>query len=171
MLSPKLEEKLLNAKLALDGATSVDIINFCKQYLTLLDEYRSELYKLPDTLDLNHRSKSSSSLAAVHATRKAVRTAIEHTTRERNQTETLLLSFTAVSGYEAAETLNKERYKGRETWELRAGGVGCADSSGEIISVQKAVETASVLRREAHISKTATLTGANIPDIFNCEPD
>jgi hypothetical protein len=153
MLSPELEEKLRQARLALDGATSDNIIELCKQYLVLLALYRAELYKLPDKLELDARSRSSSTGQDVSRARKAVRAAIEHTTQERNQTETLLLSFTAVSGYEAVETFNKGKYKGQDSWELRAGGVGCVGDAEKRMSVQEAVEAASLLRREAHIGK------------------
>lgn len=168
MLFPELEEKLRQAKLALDRAASDNIIELCKQYLALLAIYRAELYKLPDKLGLNPRSRSSQTRESVGGDRKAVRAAIEHTTQERNQTEMLLLSFTTVSGYEAAETLNRRKYQGQDNWELRAGGVGCVNSPGKRMSVQKAVETASLLRREAHIAKTAIMTGANTT---NSEPD
>ena len=46
MLYPELEEKLRHARLALERATSEDIIDLCKQYLALLAEYRSQLYEL-----------------------------------------------------------------------------------------------------------------------------
>ena len=148
MLYPALEEKLLKARLALDQATSENIIEFCKQYLALLAGYRAELYKLPDMLDLNRHSKSSSSRVEVSDTRKEVRAAIEHTTQERNRAEALLLSFTAVSGYEATATLNRLKYKGHDNWELRAGGVRWGDNNDNKMTVQEAVEAASLLRRE-----------------------
>lgn len=163
MLLPELEEELRTARLALDRAMSNNIIELCKQYLGLLGVYRAELYKLPDKLELNLRS--SSRREDVNCARQAVRAAIEHTTRERNQTETLLLSFTAVSGYEAAETLNRQKYKGQDNWELRAGGVGCVGVPGKRMSIQEAVETASLLRREAHIAKTSNLASANTPRV------
>ena len=98
MLYPALEEKLRKARLALDGATSATVIELCKQYLALLAEYRAELYTLPDTLQLNRHSKSSSSRAEVVGARKEVRAAIEETTSEREWAEGLILWFTAVSG-------------------------------------------------------------------------
>src|SRR5256885_901590 len=107
MLSPKLEERLREAKLALDKATSEDIIKLCKQYLTLLAEYRIELYRLPDTLDLNPRSRFATSLEG-RATRKKVRAAIERTTSEREWAERLIISFNAVNGYGAVETFNRQ---------------------------------------------------------------
>jgi hypothetical protein len=81
--------------------------------------------------------------------------AIEKTTRERNETEALLFSFTSVSGYEAVETFNRHKYKGYDDWQLRAGGVVrfSGDITGERMSVQEAVDTASVLRREEHIAR------------------
>ena len=89
--------------------------------------------------------------------RKTVRSAVEITTRERNNTESLLESFTSISGYEAVETFNRLKYKGFETWELRSGGAGLKDAlNDQIISVGEAVETASLLRREAYLTDKTT---------------
>jgi hypothetical protein len=156
MLYPALEEKLRKARLALDGATSESIIELCKQYLALLAEYRAELYKLPDTLHLNRNSKPSSLQAEVNDTRKQVRAAIERTTGERKWAGALILWFTAISGYGAVETLNRGKFRGHDSWELRAGGVrrnGGTDS--ERMTIQDAVDAASLLRREEHLAQTA----------------
>jgi hypothetical protein len=104
MLFPELEERLRRAKLALDGATSEHIIELCRQHLALLAEYHAELYKLPDRLGINQWS-GTCLWEDVSNVRKAIRAAIEQTTRERHGTEARLLSFTSLSGYEAAETL------------------------------------------------------------------
>jgi hypothetical protein len=161
MLRPTLEEKLRNARLALNGAASENIIELCKQYLTLLAEYRAELYMLPRTLDLHRGSRTQSARADVDDTRKAIRAAIEHTTRERVWAEALILSFTAISGYEAVETFNRQKYKGRDDWKLSAGGAGFNGAAGvERMTIQEAVETASLLRREEHAAKNAVDAGA-----------
>ena len=160
MLHQALEEKLRTARLALDGTTCENIIALCKQYLALLAEYRSELYSLPDTLELNPRSKTSSR-AEVNANRKAVRAAIEHTTREREWAEALILSFTAISGYGAVETLSRQKHRGRADWRLSASGASYSDAaSSERMTIQEAVETASLLRREAHVARNASAAGA-----------
>ena len=78
MLSPELEEKLRQARLALDRAASDNIIELCKQYLLLLALSRAELYKLPDTF--NPRPGSSQTREMIGETRKAVRAAIERIT-------------------------------------------------------------------------------------------
>ena len=155
MLYPALEEKLRQTRLALDGATSENIIQLCKQYLALLAEYRGELYTLPDTVDLNPHSKSSSG-GGVNDTRKEVRAAIEHTTRERVWAEALILSFTAISGYGAVETFNRQKYKGHDDWNLSAGGVSFKDGAGgQRMTIQETVEIASLLRREEHVAGNA----------------
>lgn len=160
MLYPALEENLRKARRALDGATSESIIELCKQYLALLAEYRGELYTLPDTFDLNPHSKSSSR-AEINDTRKEVRAAIEDTTREREWTECLILSFTAISGYGAVETFNQQKYKGHDDWKLSAGGISFRDSTGgQKLTIQEAVETASLLRREEHVAGNATVASA-----------
>jgi hypothetical protein len=109
------------------------------------------LYKLPDRLGIGRRSESPPREGDV---RGAIREAIEQTTRERHVTEALLLSFTSISGYEAAETFNRRGYKGHTDWELRAGGVARfrGGVAGERMSVLEAVETASLLRREEHVA-------------------
>ena len=75
-----------------------------------------------------------------------VRAAIESITRERNEIEALLLSFTSVSGYEAVETLNRRKYKGDGDWELRAGkAAGCiGDFTDGRMTVLEAVDIAGL---------------------------
>lgn len=159
MLSPELEEKLRRARLALDGATIENIIALCQQYLTLLAEYRAELYTLPLTLELNPRSAASSARAEVESLRKEIRAAIERTTLERGWAEALILSFTAISGYGAVETFNRQKYKGRDDWKLSAGGVGLKDGTvGQRMTIQEAVEMASLLRRQEHVARNAVVT-------------
>jgi len=156
MVYPELEEKVQHTRCALKGATSENIIELCKQYLAQLAEYRSQLYKFQGTSGIDQRSLSFSSREDVSDTRKVVRAAIENTTQERNRTEMLLLSFTTVSGYEAVEIFNRQKYKGHVDWELGASGVKPSGSSGrDLMTIQQAVEAASLLRREEHIAQNA----------------
>src|SRR6185295_10244619 len=139
MLYPQLEERLQASKHALNRATSESIVEQCKQYLAVLAEYRSQLYDLQVTPGLNQQS-ASPSLTEV-PDRKTIREAIEKTTRERNTTQLLLLSFTTVSGYEAVEIFNQRKYEGHDDWELRASGVkfrGGDDS--DLMTIQEAVD-------------------------------
>ena len=159
-LRPALAERLRIARLALDNATCENIIARCQQYLALLVAYRAELYSLPDTLELDLRSKTSSR-AEVNANRKAVRAAIEYATRERVWAEALILSFTAISGYDAVETLNSQKHRGRADWRLSASGASFSDAvGGERLTIQEAVETASLLRRAAYVGQNASAAGA-----------
>src|SRR6187431_1786008 len=106
MLYPQLEQRLQTSKQAVNSATSESIVQQCKEYLGLLAEYRSRLYELQGTPGLNQQSASAAVSAEV-SDRKTIREAIERTTRERNRTQLLLLSFTTVSGYEAVEIFNR----------------------------------------------------------------
>jgi hypothetical protein len=173
MLYPALKEKLRKARLALDVATSENIIELCKQYLALLAQYRAELYLLPDTINLDPHTESSSRIG-VSDTRKEVRTAIENTTREREWAEGLIRSFTAISGYGAIETFNRQKYKGRDDWKLNAGGISFRDGSGgQKMTMQEAVETASLLRREEHVARKAAVANvwsSGSRDTSNSQP-
>lgn len=157
MLYPQLEQKLQASKAAVNRATSESIVERCKQYLALLAEYRSRLYELQGT-----PGKSSigiSSLAEDVPDRQTIREAIETTTRERNKTELLLLSFTTVSGYEAVELFNQRKYAGHDDWELRASGVKFhGGENRDLMTVQEAVDLASLLRREDHARQNTPLS-------------
>ncbi len=155
MLYPQLEQSLQASKHALNRATSESLVERCKQYLALLAEYRGRLYELQGLPAVSQQS-ASPSLPEEIPDRKTIREAIERTTRERNKTQLLLLSFTTVSGYEAVELFNQRKYEGHDDWELRASGVkfrGGDDS--DLMTIQEAVNLAGMLRREDHISQNA----------------
>ena len=83
MLFPQLEEKLQASKQALNTATSENIIEQCKQHLTLLAEYRIQLYKLQDLPGV--RQQSTPSLSGEVPDREAIREA--HNQPHRTRTE------------------------------------------------------------------------------------
>jgi 5'-3' exonuclease len=147
-------EKLLNAESALNQADSGNIIELCRNYLAVLKEYRDELSKLRGAPEISFQKSSPLAREMTDQVRKAIRAAIEITTSERNLTESLLESFTSISGYEAADTFNYLRYKGFDNWEMQSGGVRPKETGEDaIIGIQEAVETASRLRREAYITQ------------------
>lgn len=156
MLYPQLEEQLSHARHDLRLATSENIVYLCKHYLALLSEYRGKLYELQGTPGINQQSTSSTSPQDVSDARKAVRAAIENTTKERNGTEMLLLSITTVSGYEAVEIFNKRNYEGHSDWELRSSGVKFSGGGGrDLLTIQEAVDIAGLLRREELVAAQA----------------
>ncbi len=156
MLYPQLEQKLHASRQAINRATSETIVRQCKEYLALLADYRSQLYELQGTPGLNEQS-TSPFLTEEVPDRKTIREAIERTTRERNRTQLLLLSFTTVSGYEAVEIFNQRNYEGHDDWELRASGVKFrGGDNSDLMTVQEAVDLASLLRREDHLAHNAS---------------
>ena len=145
-------EDLIKAEFALNRANSGDIIDLCREYLRILTEYRDELYKLRGVPETSF-PQSSLARELIEQVRKSIRTALEITIRERNKTELLLKSFTSVSGYEAVETFNRLKYRGFDNWELKANSINSHNNEGfDQIAIQEAVETASLLRREAYIA-------------------
>ena len=155
MLYPQLEQRLQASKQAVNRATSESIVEQCKQYLSLLAEYRSQLFELQGTPGVSQQS-ASPSLTEEVADRKTIREVIERTTRERNKTQLLLLSFTTVSGYEAVEIFNRRKYEGHDDWELRASGVKFpGGDNSDLMTVQEAVNLAGMLRREDHVAQNA----------------
>ena len=156
MVYPELEEQLSDAKHDLWQATSENIINLCKRYLALLNEYRSKLYELQGTPGINQQPAALTSPEEVSDSRRAIRAAIENTTKERNGTEMLLLSMTTVSGYEAVEIFNRRKYEGHNDWELRSSGVKFTGGTGrDLLTIQEAVDIAGLLRREELVAAQA----------------
>jgi len=155
MLYPDLERDLKESKTALHKANRDNIVDQCKRYLTLLDEYRLRLYDLAPGTGQLPSANSIPTLAEI-PDRKAIREAIEITTRERNTTQVLLMSFTTVSGYEAVEIFNERKYQGHDDWELRASGVKFQGGGAlDLMTIQEAVQLASVLRREDYVARNA----------------
>jgi hypothetical protein len=153
MVYPQFEEKVNHARDALKRASSENIIELCKQYLAVLAGYRSKLYELQWT-SRTHRPLPSSAPKDPGLTRSTIRAAIENTTKERHATEMLLLSLTTVSGYEAVEVFNRQKYEGRDDWELRSSGVKSAGiSGGDLMTIQEAVDLASLIRREEYVAQ------------------
>ena len=160
MLYPALEQELRQSRHALNKANSENIFDRCKHYLGLLTDYRSKLYELREVP--GGPKTNPAVLPEAVLDRKAIREAIETTTRERNRIQVLLLSFTTISGYEAVEIFNDRGYEGHEDWELRASGVKfrCGDDS-DLMTIQEAVDLASLLRREDHVSQNALNQGSS----------
>jgi hypothetical protein len=155
MLFPELERELEESKKSLHKANRDNIVEQCKRYLNLLEQYRSRLYNLKMTTGAPQTPNSTTTLEET-PDRKAVREAIEETTRERNTTQVLLLSFTTVSGYEAVEIFNERKYQGHDDWELRASGVKFhGGETLDLMTIQEAVQLASVLRREDYVARNA----------------
>ena len=152
-----INESLIDAELALGKATSDNIVELCRNYLKLLTEYRDRLYELRGMPEINIKQPSPLGRELIEQSRKAVRAAVEITVRERNETESLLESFTAISGFDAAETFNQLKYKGFDSWEMRAGGVRFKNGADDKpIPVQEAVDLAGRLRRDAYVADRTT---------------
>jgi hypothetical protein len=161
-----INEDLIKAESALNRADSSNIIELCREYLHILTEYREDLYKLRGSPDINLQQTSFLARELVGQVRRAIRSAVEITTRERNQTELLLNSFTSINGYEAVDTFNRLKYRGFDNWELKANSINSYHDDGfEQVAMHEAIETASLLRREAYIlSKTLFFQAAEISE-------
>jgi hypothetical protein len=150
-------EGLRKAEFALKQANSENIIGLCEAYLKLLSDYRDEIYKLREIPEINPQKSSSLARELVNQSRRILRSALENTTSERNKTESLLKSFTAISGYEAVKTLNRLGYRGFKEWELRANQIRLAkDDTDEKFTIAEGVSLAGELRRKAYISYKTT---------------
>jgi hypothetical protein len=170
MLYPELEEKLQASRHALNRANSENIFDRCKNYLGVLGEYRGKLYELQEVLRVPQQTPSPA-LPEGPLDRKAIREAIETTTRERNRTQLLLLSFTTISGYEAVALFNERKYEGHDDWELRSSGVKFrGPKNSDLMTIQEAVDLASLLRREDYIAQNSPNCGTENSSDFVTGP-
>ncbi len=157
MINLLINEDLLKAELALEKASADNVVELGKGYLEKLKEYREQLHQLGGLPEISFAQQSKLGRELIEQSRKAVRSAIEVTTNERNRVEGLIESFTLVNGWDAASTFNRLKHKGSTDWELSGSEVRVA-SNGERMSVVDAVETASRLRREAYINEKVVFT-------------
>jgi len=143
---------VLSAEIALREASSETVVDLCRNYLSLLTAYRYDLRKLRSLSDDLLFSRSPLSGELISQARSAVRAVIETTVRETNRTEKLLEFFTSINVHQAAAILSTCKYLGSADWEGNASGVRFSNGveTGSM-SVDKAVSTASRLRREAYV--------------------
>ena len=147
-----INEDLRAAEIAFERATGGDVIELARIYLGLLNAYREQLHKLGGIPQIDHAMRSAIAKELVEQSRHAVRSAIETTTSERNRVESLLESFTLISGWEAAAAFNEVHYEGANDWELVGSEVHSLSRDAGM-SVQAAVTTAGALRREAYSNR------------------
>lgn len=144
--------RVLKAEVALRQASCDDVVAKCKDYLEALSEFRQELRELRVLSEIALDRQSSFGAELVSQARAAVRGVIETTVRETNRTESLLGFFTSINVHQAAAILNVCKYLGSSSWE--AGSTGVRYSNGiesGTMSVEKAVQVAGRLRRDAYV--------------------
>jgi len=143
---------VLSAEIALREASSENVVDECRKYLSRLMAYRYDLRQLRCLSDDALFSRSPLAGELISQARLAVRAVIETTVRETNRVEKLLEFFTDINVHQAAAVLNTCKYLESANWEASAAGVRFANGfeSGQM-GVDKAVKTASRLRREAYV--------------------
>lgn len=152
-----INEDIVEAELAFALATSGDIIELCRNYLFCLNRYRDQLLALKEIPEIDLRESSTFNRELTNQARKAVRAAMEEMTQKRTYFNALLTSFVAISGYEAAKTMNAVRFKGFDNWEVYSGGVRrTGDREDTRLAMEEAVKAASLLRREAYLENKTT---------------
>ncbi|HYJ92198.1 MAG TPA: hypothetical protein VEV84_12880 [Pyrinomonadaceae bacterium] len=145
-------EGVLCAEIALRQASSESVVDECRNYLSHLAGYRQDLRALRCLSDDSLYARSPLSGELISQARSAVRSVIEITIRETNRTEKLLEFFTAINVHQAAAILNTCKYLGSADWEGSSSGVRFTNGfESEQLGVDKAVKTASRLRREAYV--------------------
>jgi hypothetical protein len=156
LVSILINEDLLFAQTAFERAEAGDVVELAGIYLGLLKAYRDQLRTLGGMPQLDYAMRSAIAKELVEQSRNAVRSAIETTTSERNRVEALLESFTLITGWEAAITLNELRYGNADDWELIGSDVR-SPSTNEHLTVQEAVVVAGDLRRKAYTSRKPSI--------------
>lgn len=153
MLNQPLEESIGNAKQALKEAKSENIIALCEEYLSVLNEFRTDLYKFQGKAEISLQQSNADLHKEALGKRGEIRTAITQTIEELNQTTTLLNRLTSNSGYDTIETFNRLNYKNHSNWEFRGGIVRFGNGSeADQIAIQEAVDIAVRLRCDEYVN-------------------
>ena len=130
------------------AGTPDDVVAHAESYLLLLEEHIVRLRDLKGIPRAGDAMQSPFARELVEQIRGTMRSAIEHATSERNRIESLISSFTMVSGWNAVETFNLLAYRNACDWELIGTHVRTI-SQGANMSISDAVLDAKRLRREA----------------------
>jgi hypothetical protein len=160
-------EGVLSAEVSLRQASSESVVDECSNYLRRLTEYRDDLRSLRFLSNGALYARSSLSFELISQARTAVRAVIEITVRETNRAEKLLEFFTLINIHQAAAVLNACKYLGSADWQAGTSGLHSAGGTANgQLSVDKAVSTASRLRREAYvvINRKADAASAFAPE-------
>jgi hypothetical protein len=142
-------KQLVQAESDMRAGTPDDVVAHAESYLLLLDTYVNRLRDLKGIPRVADAGQSPFARELVEQIRGAIRYAIESATGERKRIESLIGSFTMVSGWNAVETFNLLGYRNACDWELIGTHVRTA-SKGANMSVTDAVLEAKRLRREAY---------------------
>lgn len=142
-------EQLLQAEAKMREGTPDELVSDAQGYLSLLEEYLEKLRNVKGIPRKPAEDESPFARELVEQIRVAVRSAIEHTTNERNRVEALLASFTMVTGWSAVETLNLLAFKAASDWELIGSQVRSV-SRGTRMTLNDAVLEAKRMRRERY---------------------
>jgi len=145
-------ERVLDAEMALKQASSDDVVDKCRNYLDALARFRQDLREMRMLFGNALDQRSSLAAELMSQARSAVRGVVEITVRETNRTEALLGFLTSINIHQAAGVLNTCKYMGSSNWE--AGSAGVRYSNGfdtGTMGVEKAVQVAGQLRREAYV--------------------
>lgn len=152
-----INEELLNAEVAVGRANSDELLEACKKYLKLLNDYGDQLHNLGGMPEMNISEQSTLGRELVEQSRKAIRAAAEAAISERNKVERLIDSFTLINAWDAADTFNRLKHQSSDKWEMTGSRV-CVSGNGESMNVQDAVETAKRLRREVYVADKTTFS-------------
>jgi hypothetical protein len=157
ILSLLINEDVVKAEREFDRATSDNIDQLCREYIAVLDAYRSQLLDLRNIPEINYNENSALGRELISQSRTAVKAAIEVTVTAHYFVEALLESFTVISGWAAVETLNRLFYDGSTEWELRSGHIVSRRAEPDAsIPIAEGVEVAGRLRREAYVANGIT---------------
>ena len=142
-------KQLIRAESDMRAGTPDDVVVHAESYLILLEEHLVRLRDLKGIPRNGDAMQSPFAMELVEQIRGAIRSAVVLTGSERNRIESLISSFTTVSGWSAVETFNLLAYRDACDWELIGTHVRTI-SRGANMSVTDAVLEAKRLRREAY---------------------
>jgi hypothetical protein len=145
-----IDHEVLKAEIELEGATAVNVLERAKVYFALLCAFRRQLQAFAHMTGLRPavRPKGARGDSADRPV-DPIATAIEVVESEVVRVDRLIVSFTTISTWEAAQIFNRVRYRGSNEWEAAANEVRTAVGT-ERMPAENAVEAAGMLLREEY---------------------
>ena len=142
-----IDHEVLKAEIELEDATAVDVLERAKVYFALLCAFKRQLQTFAQMSAM--RGPGTARSRPAERPVDPIATAIDVVESEIVRVDRLIVSFTTISAWEAAQIFNRVGYRGSSEWEAAANEVRTTIGT-ERMPAENAVEAAGLLLREEY---------------------
>ena len=149
LLNLLIDHEVLRAEIQLEDATAENVLERAKVYFALLCAFRRQLETFAGMSVMREPGPARFAATTTDRPVDPIATAIGVVESEITRVDRLIVSFTTISAWEAAQIFNRVGYRGSTEWEAAANEVRTTIGT-ERIPAENAVEAAGLLLRKEY---------------------